>query len=75
MFKICIVFKISIRRDGGSPCRKRKKEESPAALGSFSGFVREEIARTRLMHRHSTAGNYATALRSLLVWGTERNVY
>lgn len=21
MFKICIVFKISIRRDGGSPCR------------------------------------------------------
>ena len=46
MFKICIVFKISIRRDGGSPCRKRKKEESPAVSGSFSGFVREEIART-----------------------------
>ena len=39
MFKICIVFKISIRRDGGSPCRKRKKEESSAATGSFSGFV------------------------------------
>ncbi len=53
MFKICIVFKISIRRDGGSPCRKRKKEESPAATGSFSGFARGEIARTRLMHRHS----------------------
>ncbi|KAB5342601.1 recombinase, partial [Bacteroides stercoris] len=46
MFKICIVFKISIRRDGGSPCRKRKKEESPAATGSFSGFACGEIART-----------------------------
>ena len=68
MFKICIVFKISIRRDGGSPCRKRKKEESPAVSGSFSGFVREEIARTRLMHRHSTADNYATALRSFLAF-------
>ena len=74
MFKICIVFKISIRRDGGSPCRKRKKEESPAALGSFSGFVREEIARTRLMHRHSTAGNYATALRSLLAFHGKKDI-
>ena len=68
MFKICIVFKISIRRDGGSPCRKRKKEESSAATGSFSGFVCGEIARTRLMHRHSTADNYATALRSFLAF-------
>ena len=74
MFKICIVFKISIRRDGGSPCRKRKKEESPAATGSFSGFVREEIARTRLMHRHSTADNYATALRSLLAFHGKKDI-
>lgn len=74
MFKICIVFKISIRRDGGSPCRKRKKEESPAVSGSFSGFVREEIARTRLMHRHSTAGNYATALRSLLAFHGKKDI-
>ena len=74
MFKICIVFKISIRRDGGSPCRKRKKEESPAVSGSFSGFVREEIARTRLMHRHSTADNYATALRSLLAFHGKKDI-
>ena len=74
MFKICIVFKISIRRDGGSPCRKRKKEESPAATGSFSGFVRGEIARTRLMHRHSTADNYATALRSLLAFHGKKDI-
>ena len=74
MFKICIVFKISIRRDGGSPCRKRKKEESPAATGSFSGFARGEIARTRLMHRHSTADNYATALRSLLAFHGKKDI-
>lgn len=74
MFKICIVFKISIRRDGGSPCRKRKKEESPAATGSFSGFACGEIARTRLMHRHSTADNYATALRSLLAFHGKKDI-
>lgn len=74
MFKICIVFKISIRRDGGSPCRKRKKEESSAATGSFSGFVCGEIARTRLMHRHSTADNYATALRSLLAFHGKKDI-
>ena len=74
MFKICIVFKISIRRDGGSPCRKRKKEESSAVSGSFSGFVRGEIARTRLMHRHSTADNYATALRSLLAFHGKKDI-
>ena len=74
MFKICIVFKISIRRDGGSPCRKRKKEESSAATGSFSGFVCGEIARTRLMHRHSTADNYATALRSFLAFHGKKDI-
>ena len=67
MLKISIVFKVNIQR--GDKSRNRSKEEdedSSAISGSFSTFANEEIVRTRRMHRHSTAGNYATALRSLL---------
>lgn len=67
MLKISIVFKVNIQRgDKSGNRRKEDSEDSRNISGSFSTFANEEIVRTRRMHRHSTAGNYNTALRSLL---------
>ena len=74
MLRISIVFKVNIQRSNHSPEQRKEEETSSVVSGSFSTFAREEIVRTRRMHRHSTAGNYATALRSLLKFHGDKNI-
>lgn len=54
MLRISIVFKVNIQRSNHSPEQRKEEETSSVVSGSFSTFAREEIVRTRRMHRHST---------------------
>lgn len=66
MLKISFMIRICIHREDASKTKSQQKMQ-PAPQPSVPGFfayANEEIAHTRQMHRHSTAGNYATALRS-----------
>lgn len=68
--KVCFAIRVYIHQDNslktGSESKvtdERSTDQHPPVDGFFA-YANGEIAHTHKMHRHSTAGNYATALRS-----------
>lgn len=76
ILKISISMHVYMHRNNDSEVKNEQKEEMPvrSAQTCFLTFAEKEIDYVRKMNHHSTADNYATAIRSFIRYYGQREL-